>query len=294
MVNTQYLKTFRVLAETHSFIATAKKLNMTQPGVSQHLKRLEEYFDVVLADRKGRFFQLTEAGHKLVAYCDKLFVDHDRFRSDIAIDEPTAGICNIASPGSFGLMLYSFLLELNLKHLALKMHFTVAPNTSVIQGVIDEKFQIGFISVNSSDAGVTKRQVSQEKLLLVAPKKVKIKSYSDLVATGFIAHPDGYHHATRLLSENYPGEFKTIEDIPLNGFINQVNRILDPVAGGMGFSVLPEYAVRAYPQKQNLQIIKLAKQVVDPIFCISKQNSSLPKRYSLLQAELQEHLKNIN
>jgi DNA-binding transcriptional LysR family regulator len=289
----QHFKTFMALAETKSFVATAKKLHMTQPGVSQHLRRLEEDYGVLLASRKGKHFQLTEAGKKLLSYCQKLFADHERLRSEIAVDGPTSGICSLASPGSFGIMLYSFLLKFNKKYPDLRFHFTVAPNSSIIQGVIDERYQLGFISIESAETGLVKKKTSQEKLLLVAPKKAQIDHYEDLKNIGFIAHPDGYHHATRLFMENFPRQFNSIDEIPFKGFVNQINRILDPVAEGLGFTVLPEYAVKSYPRHKEIQIVRLPKSVIDPIFAVSKQNSNLPKRYALMLSELQSHLKSL-
>ncbi|MBF0442349.1 MAG: LysR family transcriptional regulator [Oligoflexales bacterium] len=285
-----YLKTFVVLSETKSFILTAKKLHMTQPGVSQHLKHLEADYGVLLVNRRGKYFQLTEAGRKLLAYSLKLFAEHTRFKNEITLDECNEGICNMASPGSFGLMLYSFILHLNKKYPKLRFHITIAPNTSIIKGVNEENFRMGFISIDASNDMIIKEKISEENLLLVAPKKAKIKSYKDLLDCGFIAHPDGYHYANRLLAENFPSEFKSIEEIPFKGFINQVNRILDPVMAGLGFSVLPEYAVREYPKFKELQIIRLKKPVIDPIFIIFKRNDQLPVRYSFVLKELKQHL----
>ena len=62
MINTDWLRTFSVLAETRSFIAAAKQLHMTQPGVSQHLAKLEDYLGQALVVREGRHFELTPRG----------------------------------------------------------------------------------------------------------------------------------------------------------------------------------------------------------------------------------------
>ncbi len=278
-MNTQYLKTFINLTETKSFTATAKKLNMTQPGVTQHLKHLEDYYGIVLIERKGKFFRVTEAGDKLLVYCRKLFAEHEKLREEISLDEPTKGACMIASPGSFGIKLYSTLLELNKKYPLLNFYFTVAPNQSIVQGVLAEKYPLAYISVDIDDPGINKKKISNEKLLLVAPKKVKIATYDDIVNCGFIAHPDGYLHASRLLSENFPKQYRSVHDFPVRGFVNQINRILDPVACGLGFTVLPEHAVAAFPKQDEIQIIELPKQVFDPIFMINKKHVMLPKRY---------------
>ena len=54
MFNAQYFRTFITLVETGSFTHTARRLDMTQPGVSQHIRKLEQYLDKPLLNRQGR------------------------------------------------------------------------------------------------------------------------------------------------------------------------------------------------------------------------------------------------
>ena len=41
---------------------------MTQPGVSQHIKKLEQQLGAALLARYGKSFELTEAGQRLYDY----------------------------------------------------------------------------------------------------------------------------------------------------------------------------------------------------------------------------------
>lgn len=66
MADIHRLKVFLLAAETMNFTETARRLHMTQPSVSQHIQALEQYFDIALFDRAGRYLQLTEAGEELV------------------------------------------------------------------------------------------------------------------------------------------------------------------------------------------------------------------------------------
>ena len=54
MLNAQWLETFTALSETGSMTRTAAALNMTQPGVSQHVKKLEAQLGTPLLRRDGR------------------------------------------------------------------------------------------------------------------------------------------------------------------------------------------------------------------------------------------------
>jgi DNA-binding transcriptional LysR family regulator len=284
MINPVFLRTFVTLAEAKSFTRTAELLRMTQPGVSQHLRWLEDYFGVPLASRDGRVFTLTDAGHRLVAYGQALFREHDEFRASLATDDPHAGLCRFASPGSFGLGMYDFLLALNRKHPGLAIHFVSAPNPSIVRDVVDEKIDVGFVTKLPEDAAVVATEMEGEKLCLVVPASLKKITWPALVALGFIDHPDGHHHASRLLSRNFPKDYQGMAAFAVKGFSNQIARILEPVALGLGFTALPEYACRAFPNQKAIRLARLATDVVDPIYWIQKRGRQLPARFAFIRA----------
>jgi DNA-binding transcriptional LysR family regulator len=62
MINQQWLHTFITLVEVGHFTLTGDKLHMTQPGVSQHIKKLEEQLGVLLLNRIGKRFEVTREG----------------------------------------------------------------------------------------------------------------------------------------------------------------------------------------------------------------------------------------
>jgi len=54
MVNLNQLRVFQAVAETHSFTRAADVVNLTQPGISKHIKQMEEYYGVSVFDRLGK------------------------------------------------------------------------------------------------------------------------------------------------------------------------------------------------------------------------------------------------
>jgi DNA-binding transcriptional LysR family regulator len=59
------LRTFRVIGQELSISRAAARLHLTQPAVSQALKRLEEQLGRQLIARRGPRFVLTEMGEQL-------------------------------------------------------------------------------------------------------------------------------------------------------------------------------------------------------------------------------------
>ena len=72
MLNPQWLDTFKVLVETGNFTRTAEQRFMTQPGVSQHIKKLEEACGCELVIRLGKGIELTEQGQRVYDYAQRL------------------------------------------------------------------------------------------------------------------------------------------------------------------------------------------------------------------------------
>lgn len=61
-VDLQSLRVVRTVAGTGSITAAARELGLTQPAVSQHLRRLETRVGTAITTRVGRGIRLTEAG----------------------------------------------------------------------------------------------------------------------------------------------------------------------------------------------------------------------------------------
>ncbi len=66
------LRILKAIASEGSFKRAADSLYVSQPAVSLQVQNLERQLDVPLFDRGGRRAQLTEAGHLLLSYGDRI------------------------------------------------------------------------------------------------------------------------------------------------------------------------------------------------------------------------------
>ena len=62
--------TFLTLYDEMNYRKTAQKLNMTQPGVTQHIHYLEKYYGVKLFEYDGRTLSKTKNAERLKRYFD--------------------------------------------------------------------------------------------------------------------------------------------------------------------------------------------------------------------------------
>ncbi|MGM8872587.1 LysR substrate-binding domain-containing protein, partial [Psychrobacter sp. 2Y5] len=109
------------------------------------------------------------------------------------------------------------------------------------------------------------------------------------IQLGFIDHPDGAHHASMLLSANYP-KFQHSNDFEQKGFSNQIALILEPVGRGLGFTVLPAHAVAAYEKPQLIKSHYLPTPVSETLYLVTNHDHVLPNRMQTVISEIKRWL----
>lgn len=80
MLDFRYL-TFLTLCKTLSYTKTAEVLNMTQPAVSQHMKYLQEYYQVPLFFYEGKKLNLTPKGKILYEFVTTIAADNNQLEA---------------------------------------------------------------------------------------------------------------------------------------------------------------------------------------------------------------------
>lgn len=73
----KWLRSFHAVAKTGSFTLAAEYLSVGQPTVSEQVNALEKTFSVELFHRRGRYIEMSSAGHKLYAITQGLFGQED-------------------------------------------------------------------------------------------------------------------------------------------------------------------------------------------------------------------------
>ncbi|MCH1930602.1 LysR family transcriptional regulator [Shewanella sp. A25] len=276
MVNPQWLQTFAVLVEKGNFTRTAETIGITQAAVSQHISRLEaEYGPLFL--RRSRQLEITPVGQNLLAYVKDIACAEKRLQQKLTEDDPHIGDISLITPGSIGLTLFPLLLELQQQFPELTIHHRFAPDREILNAILSNQHEIGIVAFKPTDPSICSSHFTEEPLELVVPAGMQIEEWQDLQRLGFISHPDGEAMAMRLLSRKYPGS-PSIQEMPCRGFTNQISLILEPVAKGLGFTVLPRYARLAFDRQEEISVIECGSQVVDTLWLIHRAEWPLSLR----------------
>lgn len=291
MINPIWLRSFCTLVETGHFTRTAEYLHMTQSGVSQHVRKLEDYLSQPLLIRQGKKFILTSTGDRLYKEGRELILSLSDLEKRVGLDPTHKGVVRVASPGSVGLKLYPHFLAFQKCYPELVVEYRFAPNSEIERLIAEHKVDIGLMTRLSSMTEVSLKSIAEEELLLVTPSDILEPTWDHLMELGFIDHPDGAYHAGQLLSVNFP-EFQSSNQFKKSGFSNQINLILEPVSMGLGFTVLPTYAVAAFKESKQVTIHRLANKVSETLYIGVHTNKFMASRVNTVILETENCLKN--
>lgn len=190
-INLNYLRIFEAVYRTRSMTMAATELHLTQSGISQHIKSLEETLQLALFDRIKQKLVPTEAGEDLykqltphLAALEKILLNVTRQ------DDSLRGEVCIGLPVVFGLnLVIPLLTKLSHEHPHIKfaLRFDLAPkfNQLLLSGDVDfafvDEFQMdSMIATKNVYNEVLKLCCSQEYLKKVGPPEGKKKYFQSL------------------------------------------------------------------------------------------------------------------
>lgn len=172
MINPIWLDTFIALVETGNFTRTAEQRFMTQPGVSQHLKKLEEVCQCELVVRLGKGIQLTEQGQRVYHYAKNQQAKEQDFIASLKFDAPFEGKCVVACSGAIAQRIYPALLALQKQHNALNIHVEVAPRRTILSGIANNTLELGIVTNQPESEDIHSEYLGEEALGLILPRNL--------------------------------------------------------------------------------------------------------------------------
>ncbi|MFW8636932.1 LysR family transcriptional regulator [Cribrihabitans pelagius] len=288
MLNASWLETFTALSELDSFTRTAARLNMTQPGVSQHVKKLEQQVGQPLLLRHGKSFSLTGAGAALAALGRRRQAEEEALRQELGQDDPARGRVRIACPGGLAVLIYRAAEAHLAQAPGLMLSLQAAPQAAIEAQLLAGELDLGILHRKLEAPRLTAEPLGRDRLNLILPPGSEAKpAFDTLQALGMIGHPDGAALADRLLGANYPG-YRGAAGLRQRAFLNQIGQILDPVAAGAGYTILPQSAVLAQSARREFRIAELAAPLEDDLWLLSQHSTRPPARLTFFVEAIRE------
>lgn len=250
----RHLESFREVIRTGSFTAAARKLHMTQPAVSLHIKALERALDSRLMDRDGRGVRLTESGKALLEAVDVAFAAlEDGARRVREIEAPERGTVVLACGDTVALNLLPPVLKAFRKRypdaeVAVRNH----GSQEIIELVLRREADIGLITRPPHlDGALWTRTVTEERLRLILPKDHRLCDAKTLRLA------DLHEEQAVLLAK--PAETRSLIDRGLRAAGVELRPVMESgnlevvktyVQEGLGLSIVPDLALSSRDAKR--------------------------------------------
>jgi DNA-binding transcriptional LysR family regulator len=165
------LRTLLEVVEVRSFSAAARRLNLTQPAVSQHIQELERRFGVRLIERMGKQAHATAPGRELVGAAQQIFRDCElaettmrRFR-DGWIGRVHLGTTNTAMT----YVLPPILRRLRLDHPGIDLLVTNMATRESIEQIIENKIDLALVTLPVEERKLRITVLRPQMLVAILP-----------------------------------------------------------------------------------------------------------------------------
>ncbi|HSK71580.1 MAG TPA: LysR family transcriptional regulator, partial [Pyrinomonadaceae bacterium] len=165
------LKAFVAIAETNTFTAGARRMNVTQAAISMQIRQLEEEVGVPLFTRTPRRVILTEGGERLLERARRIIREHNTALEEIAeIAGAEYGRLRIGSASAmFATSQLPEILE-KLKKKFPNGEITVNSGTSqiLVDKILHGEIDIAFISLPVESVNIQTELLVSDEIVAIA------------------------------------------------------------------------------------------------------------------------------
>jgi DNA-binding transcriptional LysR family regulator len=228
--------------------AAARELHLTQSGVSQHMKALEDTLGVPLFDRLNRKLIPTSEGEKLFQFTNPaLFTIQEGLIELTQAPQSLSGVVRIGMPVEFGInIIIPLLAEIGREYkdleFNLQLDFAAKMNEELLQGNLD----FAFVDDFAMDRRIKTKKVTEETFLLCCSKKYfdenrgKKEGKSYFETLDYLAYQDN-EHVLRGWFQHHTKR-KNL-DLKIRARVMDVEGLSRFVVGDLGVGILPDHKV---------------------------------------------------
>ncbi|MBV9051373.1 MAG: LysR family transcriptional regulator [Hyphomicrobiales bacterium] len=244
-LNLDQLRTLIEVAALGNFSAAARRLNLTQPAVSLHIRELEHRFGVRLIERMGSRAYATSPGRELVERASRILVECDG--ADAAMRRFHDGWIGTVHIGTtltaLTYQLPPILKKLRREHPGIDLLVTNMPTRDSVENVMKNAIDLALVTLPVKAARLRVTPLRAESLVAIFPSgqaDIPDEVTPDYVARQSLVleHSRGAVHAlvTQWLAKHLP-----LQRTPMHiGTVEAMKRI---VASNLGMSIVPDVAV---------------------------------------------------
>jgi DNA-binding transcriptional LysR family regulator len=278
-----HLETFAQAAESGSFTAAARNLGLTQAAVSQRIQALEQAVGVPLFDRQAGHVALTQAGHCLYGYAQRILALYREALHEVAGRQaPVAGVLSLAAssvPGEY--LLPDLLSTFRERHPHVQVRATVGDSRQVLRQVEQGKAHLGLVGGKIDNPHLEFRCFAGDELAVIVPaghawQRRKRVSLDQLGREPLIMREAG--SGSRWCLERALAQTGgTLHDLHVTLELGSNEAIKEAVQRGLGLAVLSTQVVRQEVEAGKLHTLHITGlPLVREMFVVWDRRRAVP------------------
>ncbi|PIP96555.1 MAG: hypothetical protein COW00_19265 [Bdellovibrio sp. CG12_big_fil_rev_8_21_14_0_65_39_13] len=299
-INLNLLRVFDSVYRAQSMTKAALELHMTQSGVSQNIKNLEELLDVALFDRIKQKPVPTAKAHQLYQVCGPYLLKLEDTLADIkGIDIDLRGKISIGIPIEFGNSIVLPLLAKWLQqHPEIEAKLTYGWASAMNGLLLDGGLDFAFVDNYAFDKQIEIETVWNETLMLCA-------STDYMKKIGPYKHDRKFYEKCEYLDYAESGELlinwfhhhlgSQVPELKMRASLMDVQGLAKLIINGTGLGILPEFTVNQLMQNGHelVQIEGSGNALQNPISLAMTKNRTQSKMVRETMEYLKTEIKNL-
>jgi DNA-binding transcriptional LysR family regulator len=255
MIDIQKIETFLCAAENLSFSDAAKKLHLSQPTVSHHIKTLEQELGVTLFERSGSGLRLTEAGRLLLPWARRLLHDTANLQSMMSSLQDVVGELRIACSTTAGkYILPQLAARFRQRYPGIQVRIPACAPEKVTSDLLDGDAHLGVMSREVGDPNLEIQEFFHDTITLIVPANHRWAIRSSIEPSELLEEPLIMREPTsgtrRVVLEELAKHDISLEDLNIFMELGNAEAIVRTVAAGYGVAFVSELAA-TYPLERG-------------------------------------------
>lgn len=258
-METGYLKTLMIVAETGSFSKAANELHVSQSAVSQRIKFLEERYGHQLLDRSGPLLTATEVGSLVIRKAGLILGLEKELQDEIRQMGRRNRLALSCTP-AFGIAYLPGMLNRFMRQNAdvVDFKFIFSTPEQAIRGLQERSFDLGVIEhCGDLEMGDFKTHaLPQDELVFISSPTLGIPEgqvpIDALLGQLLFARKEGCS-SRKLLMKNMASFGRTLQDFAKMLIYDDLRFTVQSVVGGGGISFVSRSLVREQLQQGELR-----------------------------------------
>jgi DNA-binding transcriptional LysR family regulator len=290
MTNLDQLRIFQAVAQTRSFTRAAAAVHLTQPGISKHIKQMEDYFATPLFDRSGKKVTLTTPGEILFDATQEIMATIDA--AERRIDDLKGlrgGRLRLGTSFPIGVYLMPRVLAQYRKlYPSVEVALEITLSGTIGPKILANEIDLGLASYEPHDPRLVARQFMTDELIVIVPPdhrwaaKRRIAP-TELTEEPFIVAAPGA--GTRTVMEERLAALGIVLRNVLD--FGNLEGVKHAVEAGLGISIQARSVVQREIASGTLRGVKLTGiDTAIPFFYVYRKNAHLNHAAQALVAML--------